>query len=297
VADDDPDWDDLRILRSALARGSLVGAARELGVQHTTVGRRLSALERRLGVSLVVRGPDGLAPTATAEALLPHLDEAARAIDAVVALARTRRRHVRLATPSGFAAYFTEALATLRAEHPEISLELVSGARPVDVKRGEADLALRVGPVADPDLVVRRVTESGWALYVGRRYLERVARPIDPLDLSGHDVVGYDDAFAGSPPATWLAEHLGTASVVLRSREMVDMRDAAVHGVGLAVLPCGLGDPHPELTRATPEVVARRPISVVHRRDAKLSAAVRIVLAMVVEVMAAHGDALSGRRH
>lgn len=290
------DWDDLRFLREALRAGSLAGAARALGVEHTTIGRRLTALEKALGVALVVRGSDGLHPTPTALAIAPLLDDLDRSVGGVRDLARTRRSHVRLATPSGFAAYFTRAIAELRERRPDISLDLVSGARPVDLQRGEADLALRIGPIDDPSLVVRRLGEAGWALYASRRYRARNDRPIDPEDLSGHEVIGYDAAMAKSPPAQWLAAHAGSAAIVMHIREMVDMRDAAVNGVGLAVLPCGLGDPHPELDRATARNVASRPISLVYRRDARLSNAVRVVARLAVEVMTEHAAELAGSR-
>lgn len=290
------DWDDLRTLREALRAGSLAGAARALGVEHTTVGRRLGALERALGASLVVRGSDGLRPTAVALAVVPLLEDVERAVVALRDLVRTRASHVRLATPSGFAPYFTRAIVDLRERRPDISIELVSGARPVDLQRGEADLALRIGPIDDPSLVARRVGEAGWALYSSRRYRERIARDVDPDDLSGHEIVGHDPSMAESPPAQWLAAHAGSATIVLRAREMVDMRDAAVSGVGLAILPRGLGDPHPELVRITPGNVASRPISLVYRRDMRLSSAVRVVAKLVTDVMAERRAELFGAR-
>ena len=296
AASGEVDWDDLRTLRVALQAGSLAAAARALQVEHTTVGRRLTSLERALGTALVVRGADGLRPTPIAVAIAPLLDDLARTTAGVVEMVRARRSHVRLATPSGFAAYFTDAIVRLRAEHPDVSLELVSGARAVDLQRGEADLALRVGPVEDAALVARRVGDAGWALYASPRYRARAPRPLDGVDLRGHDVIGFDAAMAESPPARWLAAHGEGATIVLRSREMVDMRDAAVNGVGVAVLPCGLGDVEPALERLSPEPVATRPISLVYRKDARLSDAVRVVVRLVVDVMATNAPKLSGRR-
>jgi DNA-binding transcriptional LysR family regulator len=265
-------------------------------VEHTTVGRRLSSLETALGAAVVARGPEGLRPTSMGAELLPLLDDIERAVASVEALVEQRRWHVRLATPSGFAGYFHGALATLRAAHPQVSLEIMSGARPVDLQKGEADLALRVGPITDPSLIARKIGDAGWALYASPAYLKTVGRAVDIEDLTGHDVIGFDRAMGESPPARWLAKHLGGATVVHRSREMIDMRDAAVSAVGLAVLPCGLGDESAALRRVHADVVATRPISIVYRRDARVSASVRAVIRFVVDVVRAHGDLLSGSR-
>jgi DNA-binding transcriptional LysR family regulator len=291
----DINWDDLRYLRLALQAGSLAGAARALRVEHTTIGRRLSSLEQSLGAAVVARGPEGLRPTAIGAELVPILDDIERAVASLQSLVEQRCSHVRFATPSGFASYFTSSLATLRAAHPRVSLEIMSGARPVDLQKGDADLALRVGPITDASLVARKIGEVGWALYASRSYLRRNGN-VNVDDLTGHEIIGFDRGLAESPAAKWLEVRAGGATVVHRSREMVDMRDAAVSGIGLAVLPCGLGDESPLLRRAHPNVVATRAISIVYRRDARVSAALRAVIRFVVDVITAHANELSGAR-
>jgi DNA-binding transcriptional LysR family regulator len=287
-------WDDLRYLRAALKAGSLAGAARALRVEHTTIGRRLSALERSLGAAVVVRGPDGLRPTSVGAALAPLLDDIDRVVEQAREMAIARRSHVRLATPSGFAPFFTATMSKLRAEHPEISLEIISGAKPVDLQKGEADLALRIGPIGDDNLVAKKICDAGWALYASKAYLERKGQPSD--DLRGHEIIGYDENMARSPPAQWLAEHARDATVVMRSREMVDMCAAAVSGVGVAVLPCSLGDGEPALCRLTADAIATRPVSIVYRRDGRVSSTLKTVIRFVTETVGAHADRLAGVR-
>jgi DNA-binding transcriptional LysR family regulator len=281
------DWDDLRVFLAALDAGSLAGAARELRVEHTTVGRRLSALEDALGAPLVVRGPAGLVPTRLGEKLRPAAAEVARAVAALRELAATERAIVRLAVPSGMTALFTSRLAQLDAP---LALEIVSGARPVDLSRGEADLALRVGRPTDPELVVRKLGRSGWALYAAPAYLARRGSPRDLADLSGHDVIGFDRALANVPAARWLEARSARANVVLRSREMTDMVAAARSGVGLAVLSCLLGDAEPALRRLTPEPVAVADLVLAYRRESASSGPVRAAIRFVSAVIT---DALS----
>lgn len=171
----------------------------------------------------------------------------------------------------------------------------MSGARPVDLKKGEADLAIRVGPIADKELVARKLGEIGWALYASDAYLARRGAPRDPNDLRGHDVIGYDPSLASVPAANWLEERAASANVVMRSREMTDMLAASASGVGLAVLPCVVGGTEPKLTRLTEEPVATRNIALVYRREAKLSREVHAVVRMVVELMHEHAALLGSR--
>jgi DNA-binding transcriptional LysR family regulator len=290
------DWNDLRYFLRAAEAKTLAGAARAMGVEHSTIGRRLAALERALGAALVLRSPDGLELTPLGERVLPLVENIERAVRELQEAARSQKARVRLAVPSGFTRYFSAALGELRAAHPEIELELLSGSRPVDLKKGEADLALRSGPVDDDaELVVRKVGESGWSLYASEEYLARHPHPLDLDDLSGHELIGYDPALAGVPAAKWIEERAAKATIVLRNREMTDMAAAAAAGVAIAALPCGVGDDEPRLRRLTAEVIATRSVSLVYRREAKLSEAVRAVIAFVVDVMKDAGPLMSGR--
>jgi DNA-binding transcriptional LysR family regulator len=294
AAADDLDWDDLRYFLRAVKAGTLAGAARAAGVEHSTIGRRLSALERSLGAPLVLRGPDGLTLTALGKELAPLAEEVERAVSAVRELVASRRERVRLAVPSGFTSFFAERIARLRAERPALSVEILSGARAVDLKRGEADLAIRIGPVTDEDLVMRKLCEVGWSLYASKAYLARRPAAADPTDLAGHEVIVYDGNLAGLPAAKWMEEHAATATIALRIRETTEMLTAAVAGVGLAVLPCYLADVEPMLVRLTPAVLATRNASLVYRREARLSEPVRAVIRFVADVMREHVAQLSG---
>jgi DNA-binding transcriptional LysR family regulator len=294
TSDAELDWNDLRYFLRAAQAQTLAGAARAMGVEHTTVGRRLTALERSLGAPVFFRGPEGLRLTPLGEQLIPLVTEVERAVSAVRRAATAQAGRVRLAVPSGFTRLFTAGLGQLCLDHPGLSLELVSGSRPADLKRGEADLAIRSGPVADKELTARKLCESGFSLYASEAYLARRAAPRDPNDLTGHDVIAYDQSLAAVPAAKWIEERAASATVVFRSREMTDMLAAACGGAGLAVLPCMLGDGEPALRRLTPDVIARRTLSLIYRREAKLSKHVRAVIDFVVKVMRQHADQIRG---
>ena len=290
------DWDDLRYFLRAVRAKTLAGAARAMGVEHTTIGRRLTVLEGSLGSPVVLRGPEGLRLTPLGNRLIPLVEEVERAVSAVRDLAASQRGRVRLAVPSGVTRLFTAGLAKLCMDHPGLSLEIVSGSRPVDLRKGEADLAIRSGPVIDKELLARKLCESGFSLYAAEAYLARHSVPSDPNDLAGHDVIAYHSSLAAVPAARWIEEHSGGATIVLRSREMTDMLAAACGGVGLAVLPCMFGDCEPALRRLTPQVLATRALSLIYRREAKLSKHVRAVIGFVVDVIRANADQISGER-
>jgi DNA-binding transcriptional LysR family regulator len=292
--DSDFDWDDLRYFVQAARTKTLAGAARALGVEHTTIGRRLTALERALGAQLFIRGPDGLRLTPLAERVLPLIEEVERAVRAVQERVASDKMRVRLAVPSGFAPLITAQLAELHRDHPDVTLELLSGSRPVDLKKGEAELALRIGLVMDQALVAQNMGEVGLSLYAADAYLARRPAPIDPRQLADHEVIGYDQSLAASPGAKWPDAHGAQASVVLRCREMTDMLAAATAGLALAVLPCMLGETEPSLKRITDQIVVSVKLSLVYRREMLKVAPVRAVTKFVASVLRAHAAFISG---
>src|SRR5262249_8164818 len=151
----------------------------------------------------------GLHLTPLGASLVPLVEAVERAVLAVHEHAAGSHARVRLAMPTGFTALFSENLERLRHTHSHLALELLTGAKPVDLRRGEADLALRSGPVVEDDLIVRPLGESGWSLYASPAYLARHAAPTDLDHLSGHALIGFDPALASVPAAQWIEQRAG----------------------------------------------------------------------------------------
>ncbi len=159
------DWDDVRYFLAAYRAGSTSGAARVLGVRHTTVGRRLADLERALGAVLFIRTPEGITPTAHATAILP-LAEAAE-----VSLVTLQQQvghgdaevagKVRVTASEAFTDYLVRHLPALQARHPALEVEILSGNRVFDLMRGEADIAVRMTATSQPELICRRIGDAG----------------------------------------------------------------------------------------------------------------------------------------
>jgi DNA-binding transcriptional LysR family regulator len=291
----DFNWDDLRFFLRAADTCTLAASARALGVEHTTIGRRISALERSLGAPLVVRGPKGLKLTVLGERLLPLVQEVERTVQAVGEMAVCERQRVRVAMPSGFASLFTERLPALYREHPGFTLETVSGSRPVDVKRGEVDLAIRLMAESDDSLIARPLGEVCWSLYASRAYLETRPVPEDPACLTGHDFIAFGSDIATLPASRWSEARAEHANVVMRANEVVTAVEAATAGLGVALLPCFLADSAPVLLRLTPEVLLRQPVSLLYSRETRHAEAVKVSIRFIIDVMKMNAARFAGR--
>jgi DNA-binding transcriptional LysR family regulator len=294
------DWNDLRYLLAIARAGTLAGAARELAVEHSTVGRRLSALESALGTRLFTRGPDGFTPTRAARDILPLAEQVAAGVETIErrVLGEDSRVEgtVRLTTSEALSGYFVRQLGCLAERHPGLVLEVLSGNRAFDLMRGEADVAVRVREVTDPDLIARKLASAGWSLYAAPSYLERKGTPSSPEDLRGHDVLGFDATMSAVPGALWLSEHGAATNVVMRGNSILAVLNAAIFGMGLAVLPCFIADAEKALTRITPRVLGVRDVFLVVHPDLARVARVRAVMEFVAEAFERDALLWSGAR-
>lgn len=293
------DWNDLRYFLAVRRAGTLAGAARALKVEHSTVSRRLTALEEALGVKLFLRGPDGFTSTPAGDEIAPLAESIEAAIDGInrrVAGGDERiEGTVRLTTSEGMTGFLVKRLGRLRECHPQLLVEVLSGNQSLDLARGEADLAVRLMPTPDPDLVVRKLGECGWGLYAAQGYVRRRGTPPQPDTLTGHDVIAFDDTMAGVPGARWLQAHGAGANVVLRGNSLISVLNACVVGMGIGVLPCFLAASEPTLERLSPAVLGTRDVWLVVHPDRARVARVRVVMDFVAGVMTDEAALLHGR--
>ncbi|WP_280526069.1 LysR family transcriptional regulator [Methylobacterium soli] len=245
------DWDDLRIVLAVARAGSLAAAARSLGVNHTTVLRRLSAYENRLGVRLFDRLPSGYVPTAIGDAMVSDLAVIDGAIHDVVRRAAGQDRQltglVRLSTTDTLmASILPSALAAVRAAHPGIRLEVSTANAFAILTRREADIALRPTSSPPEGLIGRRLISAIYAAYAAPAYL--ADQPANtPLHL--HRWLGLDVSLRETSAARWLREHLPNVEPVAQADSFVTLRELASAGLGVAILPTYLGDASVALVR------------------------------------------------
>ena len=191
------DWRLVRSFLAALDRGSLLGAARALGVSQPTLGRHIAELEAQLGTVLFERTARGLLPTAmarqlavSARAMEAGADALKRSVAGAEAMAQGA---VRVSASQPIAAHLLPPLlARMRIELPAIRVELVSSNAVSDLLRRDADIALRMVQPEQASLIMRRVGKVGFGAYAHRDYLRRRAAPREPRDLLAHELIGLD---------------------------------------------------------------------------------------------------------
>lgn len=249
------DWDDLKHLLAVARHGSTLAAGRALGVDQSTVQRRLAELERRFGQALAQRQPNGYRLTEFGQALLPHAERVEQAVAAFEQQLATAAAEVagivRVTCPEPIVYRITQStlLDRFREKHPRLQVHFVMSDRYVDLAKGEADVALRSGDTDDGDLVGRKIGDSIWAVYASKTYVARHGRPERLEDLARHALVGFDDTMAKHRIAAWLRQVAPNAELVARSNSVLGLVYSAKAGVGVAPLPVALGDAEPDLVR------------------------------------------------
>jgi DNA-binding transcriptional LysR family regulator len=281
-------WDDVRFFLAVSRTGSLSGAARELRVGHVTVGRRIAALERRLGVKLLSRTPEGFSVTAAGQAVMKQCSVMESAALDLERVAAGRDAHavgtVRITTTEALAhAVLAPAIAAVRRLHPQLQVDLAIGVRTLDMARREADVAVRFARPTAPGLVCRKLGDVAYSLYASRGYIARCGAPKRGGGLAGHDLI----TFTGAPAATspfFLGESLAGARVALRCDSPLVQLRATERDVGISELACFLGDESDQVARVWPEESpAVRTAWLVIHEDLRRSARIRIIAAAIVE--------------
>jgi len=238
------DWDDLRSFLAIARNRSLSGAARELGLQQSTMSRRLEAMEARSGARLLQKTPRGYELTPLGEAVLGNAERMEAEAIAVERVVQGRdvalSGVVRLTTVEVIAnLVLPQAIAALHAQYPGITVDVLSESRSLSLSKREADLAIRMTRFEGNELVSRRMATAGAALYASSDYLDRYGMPPEGTD---HALITVLDDQAYMPEAVWLREVMAGARVAVRTNSR-DAQLASVRaGLGIACLPCFLAD-------------------------------------------------------
>ncbi|MER6363549.1 LysR family transcriptional regulator [Kitasatospora sp. NPDC001527] len=274
--------DDLRHLLAVARTGRLVTAADALGVDHTTVSRRIAALERSLGVRLIERGTEGWALTDAGKAVCESAraveDALVRAVDAVSAQdAPSLHGTVRVSAPDGFGTVFaTPALARVRRRHPRLQAELITATRELPLRPAGFDLALTIGGPPRGRLVTEHLTDYALGLYAADEYLARCGAPGTVAELREHPLVFYIESMLQVGDLD-IERHLPGVTPAFASTNVFAQVEATRLGAGVGVLPAFLAE-RAGLTRLLAEEVdIRLPITLAVRREAVTQPAVRAV--------------------
>ena len=289
-------WDDLKFLLAVADAGGLAPAARALRVDPSTVSRRIAALEKALTAELVVRTLEGMTLTEAGRSA----SEIARRFDAdLLALAASvGGEHgepvgpVKVSTTDAFAPNVMRALAPLHARFPHLQIDVMPAHGPVDLRRREADLAVRMFRDDHDGLALRKLGVVGWSLYATRAYVAK--HPQRAGLLEGHVVVGYSDALRASPGAAWLNAHASPDAIRIRCGSPRAAVEAALADVGVCAVPCYLAAAHAQLVRLTDQVLATSDVYAVFLPERRGEARLRVVIDTLVDMFARDRTQLGG---
>jgi DNA-binding transcriptional LysR family regulator len=269
------DWNDLRYFLAIARGGSTGAAAKSLGVNQSTVQRRLRALETALDCSLAERQVSGYRLTTDGERLLPYAE---RVETTVISLQRQSATlddrpigvvkltsHVTVGQriiKSGF-------LDSFHSGHPGITIELIMEQRALDLSKGEAHIAIRGGTLDDdPALVGRRIAEVPWGIYASHSFVQRHGSPVAPADIDRFSIIEMVDEIETLPAALWMKTHAPAARVAVRCSNIPGVHLAIKSGAGIAPLPAVYAAADKELVCVLgPLTELNYPISLLAHRD------------------------------
>jgi DNA-binding transcriptional LysR family regulator len=271
------DWSNLRYFLALARSGSLSSASKVLGTDHTTVARRVQALEKELGLQLVDRRARAYGLTPSGQRICELAARVETAIGDVERFAqsvtRTPQGPVRISGPPGLINHWlAPQLSTLQAQFPALRIALVGEAREASLSRREADLALRLFRPREEALVARRLTKVTYGLYGAKDYLSgRLAKDLDFL--------GHDESEDHLPQHKWLKTIAGDRGFALRANDLSALLGAVRAGLGLAVLPQALARDDKTLRQVPTSIPApSRDLWLVFHRDVRGVPAIRAVI-------------------
>lgn len=282
------DWQWLRSFVAVIEGGSLTAAARLLHTTQPTIGRHIRALEKRLGETLFERQPGGLVATARATELYERSAAVEQAVTGLTASLGNELPElsgtVRVTASIGFAVeLLPELLASLLGKHAHLQVNLMADDDVRNLIRREADVAVRLAPPAQAEIVATRIGDLEIGLYASRAYLDRKGRPRRLAQLGTHAFVGFDNATAMVAAAAALGAVVDARQVRLHSQNYLAQLAAVKAGIGIGAVQTWLADRCPELVRVLPSTsVARLPVWVATHDDFHRSRRIRVVFEHLV---------------
>jgi DNA-binding transcriptional LysR family regulator len=281
-------WDDLRFFL-ALARARTVSAAgRELEVKHTTVSRRIKALEQGLGTRLFDHLPDGYAMTPAGENLYQNaliMEEQAQTVDRQVfgQDAQLTGNLVVTASHDVFSRLVIPHLDIFRQAYPGVDLQLLSSSDLADLNTRQADIALRLTPKPPDYLIGKKVMPLGIGIYASRRYLENNPKP-------GHLVLWNDEI----EMPEWARQNFPAAKAVIRTNDVTTLLACLNHHMGVTMLPCYIGETANLYRLDLPLTASTWAVWVLSHVDLRATARVRACREFLVDIIEQQRSLIEG---
>ncbi len=286
------DWNRARAFLITAEEGSLSAAARALGMAQPTLGRQVDMLESELDVVLFERVGRGLTLTPTGLELLEHVRLMGTGATRVSLAAAGRSQSIEgticISASDVYAALLLPPiLAKLRAMEPGIDIEIVASNAASDLRRREADIAIRNFRPSEPDLVAKKICDVPVRLYATPDYLERIGNPKLPFDLGEADFISIGRSNALLEGLNARGFNLKPNNFPILTENFLVMWEYVKNGLGIGVIDGTIGDAEPLVVRALPDPDPMMfPLWLVAHRELNTSRRVRLVFDLLAEELA-----------
>lgn len=285
------EWDSVRFFLAVARQGGLTGATRELGVSISTVSRNLNQLEESIGVPLFIRHSTGFTLTDHGESLFRRAEEAEDAILSFESLAIGQQQQtsgvVRLATAENIATHFIiPALPRFYKQYPSITLDLITSIPSINMAKREADVALRLARPEHGNVLVRKLGTQQWAFYGSQELQWKKRELLNKDNCSHYSFIFWTESLADLLVPKWLNEVIKPGTIPLYCSSLYTCLCAAKAGIGIALLPCFIGDANPDLDYIPfdGEAIAQD-IWLAVNRDVRTSGRVSVVVDFLEELV------------
>jgi DNA-binding transcriptional LysR family regulator len=283
------DWNRARAFLVAAEEGSFSAAGRVLGIAQPTIGRQVAALEEELGVALVERVGNAIKLTSPGLDLMDHLramgDAATRvsltaagksiSIDGAVCITASELIAAHILPP---------IIGRLRRTHPGIEIEIVASNTARDLRRREADIAIRNFTPTQPDLVAKKIADRDARLYASPAYLKRLGNPTSPAGLSQADFFGFDRTEIMIKGLRALGLELSPKNFPIVTDNHLVQWEMAKEGVGICIVMDQVGDAEPRVRRVLPKLAPLPvPVWLATHRELHTSRRIRVVFDLLAE--------------
>ncbi len=286
------DWNRARAFLVTAEEGSLSAAARALRMTQPTLGRQVDALEQELGVSLFERAGRGLVLTPAGLDLLDHVramgEAATRLSISAAGQSQVLDGRVTITVSEVYAALlFPDILAHLRRQEPGIEIDVIATSATRDLRRHEADIAVRHFRPSEPDLIARKIGDAPARLYASPDYLARIGTPATPHDLSRAEFISVDRSGAFLDGLNAMGLNLTDRNFPIFTDDHLVMWEYVKSGLGIGIIDSDLGDREPAVRRVLPDLEPLMfPIWLVAHRDLHTSRRIRTVFDLLARKLA-----------
>ena len=296
----DLEWSDFKVILALSRGGSVAGASRILGVDSSTVSRRLAAAEEAFGAVLVLRGgrefrftAEGNMALHTAEAMETSIQSTQSAIKSAKQAIEGK---VKITTVGTFFHFLNPICAILHKQHPNLHVEIHDNDLMVNLAAGEADIGLRFAQPKEPDLIARKACDLGWCVYASKDYAAQYGLPKTREELREHRLILFTETRHHLPGFAWMEQfktheeryaRVNSTSVALRS---------VLAGVGISALPCYEEDEHTNLLRVFPEPFYHQSAYIVYHESLRDSARIRVVVEGLLAYLQSNLAKLTGMK-